>query len=780
VTAGLDTGERVQPDDVPRAPPERSAPDARLAAPAVAAWVTGALALGLSPARAVGVGVLLLALGLLALRQWGRRVGALVLAAAAASLAAGLRLTAADAGPVPDLAAEGAVVDATVTLTSDPVVREGPYGSVVVAEGRITTVTGRGATTRVRSPVVIFGDDEWIDVPLGGEVRTVGRLDTSDDARYAAVLVPSRIVEVVDGPAWWWRMSGYLRGGIAEGVATTPSDERALVPALVDGDDRAISDELAEAFRACGMTHLLAVSGTNLTLVLAFVVTLARWAGVRGYAQIAVGVAVTLGFIVLARPDPSVLRSAAMGVVAVAGLGAGGRRRGVRALAIAVIVLVLVDPWLTRSAGFVLSVLATGGILLLAPRWTRELSAWLPRPLAEAIAVPLSAQIACTPVVAAISGQVSLVAVAANMAAAPAVGPATVLGLVAGLLALVWEGLAHVVGWGAAAMAWWIIRIAERGASLPGAAMEWSTDVWGLVVLVALCVGIVVALPWLLRYRVAVVIGVVLVAAWVVQPFSPGWPPPGWVMVACDVGQGDALVLNAGDGSAVVVDSGPEPALVDKCLDDLDVETVALLVLTHSHADHIDGISGVSAGRPVGGLAVAPGALDDPAYADVAPWVKSNDVPVRELPYGSTGSVGDLTWRVLGPPPSAVDDAGGDEAVNDSSVVLAVRTSGVSLLLTGDVEAPAQAALLQWDARALRADVLKVPHHGSADQDPDFLSAVRPRLAIVSVGVDNDYGHPAPSTLDVLSDGGATVARTDESGDIAVVVRDGELTMMTR
>jgi competence protein ComEC len=164
----------------------------------------------------------------------------------------------------------------------------------------------------------------------------------------------------------------------------------------------------------------------------------------------------------------------------------------------------------------------------------------------------------------------------------------------------------------------------------------------------------------------------------------------------------------------------------------------------------------------------------------VATWAESNHVAVHQLPYGSSGSVGDLTWRVLGPPPTAVEDAGGDEAINDASVVLAVRTSGVSLLLTGDVEAPAQEALLQWGDRALRADVLKVPHHGSADQDPEFLSAVRPRLAIVSVGADNDYGHPAPSTLEALSAGGATVARTDQAGEIGVVVRDGELSMVTR
>ena len=760
---------------------DRPRTDARLAAPAVAAWVTGALTLGLSPTHAVGTGVVLLLVGLIVLRRWGRRLGAIVLAAAAAGLAAGLRLTAADAGPLPELARDGAVVDATLTITSDPVTREGRFGEFVVAEARVTEVTGRGTSTRVRSPVLVFGDAEWQELPLGATVVAVGRVDTSDDARYAAVFLPSRIVAVTGEPAWWWRLSGRLRAGVAEGVAMGPPDERALVPALVDGDDRAISAELAEEFRDCGLTHLLAVSGTNLTLVLAFVLTLSRWAGVRGYGQIAVGIVATAGFIVLARPDPSVLRSAAMGVVAIVGLGAGGRRRGLRALGVAVVVLVLVDPWLARSAGFTLSVVATAGILLLAPGWTRSLSTWLPRPLAEAMAVPLAAQLVCTPVVAAISGQVSLVAVVANMLAAPAVGPATVLGLVAGLVALFWTGLAHLIGWGAVGMAWWIIEIAHRGSSLPGASAEWSSGWAAVAALVVFCLVVGLALSRLLG-RPWVVAGCVVAAGvWIVQPGSPGWPPDDWVMVACDVGQGDALVLAAGQGSAIVVDTGPEPTLVDRCLDDLGVDTVALVVLTHPHADHVGGIDGVDEGRPVGGVAVAAGGIDDESFADVAAWVEDHDVPVHELAYGSTGSVGSVAWTVLGPTPTLAAAAdGSEEAVNDGSVVLSVRTAGVSLLLTGDVETPAQTALLAWGPAALHADVLKVPHHGSADQDPDFLRAVDPRLAVVSVGADNDYGHPAPETVDVLDDGGAAIVRTDESGDVAIVVRGGELTTVTR
>lgn len=756
---------------------DRSA-DARLAGPAVVAWAVAALMLGISAGRAMVVGIGLLTIGLALLSRGRRRWAAIVLAAAAAGLAAGLRLTAADAGPVPDLAAEAAVVDVTVTLTSDPIVRAGRFGDIVVAEARTVEISGRGSSARVRSPVLIVGDDEWQDLPLGAAVRTIGRLKPSDDRRHAAILLPTRIVEVVDEPAWWWRLSSHLRAGITEGVAAAPADERALVPALVDGDVRAISDELAEAFRDCGLTHLLAVSGTNLTLVLAFVLTIARWMGVRGYPQIGVAIVATAGFIVLARPDPSVLRSAAMGLVAIAGLGAGGRKRGVRALSIAVLALVLVDPWLARSAGFALSVMATGGILLLTPAWTRALASWMPRLLAEAVAVPLAAQLACTPVIALISGQVSLVAVVANLLAAPAVGPATVLGLVAGLVALVWEGPAHLIGWGAAGMAWWIIEIAERGSALPGASVGWSSDRSAVAVLVVVCVGIGVALTRLLWHRLAVIGGVVVLGLWIVQPSAPGWPPDEWIMVACDVGQGDALALNAGDGAAVVVDTGPEPALVDRCLDGLDVEVIPLVVLTHPHADHIGGIDGVGDGRPVGAVAVGPGASELPDYGSIVDWTDAHGIPLRELSTASTGSVGDLAWTVLGPDPTLVGAE--DSTFNDASVVLSVRIRGISALLTGDIEEPAQRALSAVDPTMLRADVVKVPHHGSADGDPDFLRTVAARLAVISVGADNSYGHPAPATLEALRAGGATIARTDESGDLAVVLRDGNLSVVTR
>ena len=259
----------------------------------------------------------------------------------------------------------------------------------------------------------------------------------------------------------------------------TGEGPRALVPALVDGDDARMPDELTEDFRTAGLTHLLAVSGTNLTLVVGSLLLLARWAGVRARGLVAVGVLGVVGFVLLARPEPSVLRAAAMGSVALVGMGSHGRRRGPRALGAAVLLLLLVDPWLAVSPGFALSALATAGILWLAPGWRDRLTRWLPRWVAEAISVPLAAQLACTPLVAAISGQVSLVAVVANLLAAPAVGPATVLGLAGGVVGLV---SATLGGWVAAPAAWcasWIIAVAVKGADLPVAAVAWSSGPLG-------------------------------------------------------------------------------------------------------------------------------------------------------------------------------------------------------------------------------------------------------------------------------------------------------------
>ena len=354
-------------------------------------------------------------------------------------------------------------------------------------------------------------------------------------------------------------------------------------------------------FRTAGLTHLVAVSGANLAIVTGFVLLLGRAVGLRGRTRIAVAALAMLGFVVLARPQPSVLRAAVMGGVALAALASGRRRRSLAALSATVVVLVLVDPWLARSFGFVLSVLATGALVTLAPGWVRRWrAAGLPSVAAHALAVPLAAQLVCGPVVVLLSEQVSLVAVPANILVAPAVAPATVLGVLATLASAVHPAVAVALAWLAGAFVWWIVRVATWSAALPSAAVGWPGSAGGAVVLAVATVAGVLLAPRLARHRLVAASVAVAVAALVVVPArSPGWPPPDWVLAVCDVGQGDALALSAGPGTAVVVDAGPDAVAVDRCLRRLGVDRVPL-VRPHPSARRPRGGAAGRAARPGG------------------------------------------------------------------------------------------------------------------------------------------------------------------------------------
>lgn len=761
-------------------------PDLRMPLLGAAAWA-GAL---LGSARGVPVPAVAGALGLgavvllvVARRSPARRplaaaVGLVLLAALAV---AGLRTHQVAHNPLADLGRERAVVSLDGTVASDPVLVTSGRTDQLMWRLRVSEVRGRGAVTSLVAPVLVLTGAEASAPALGSVIRLRGRLAPAEDEHLTALLLASGDPVVLSGPDVWWRGAAQVRRALRESVSHMPEAQRALVPALVVGDDAALPDDVETDFRTTGLTHLLAVSGTNLTLVVGFLLVIARWCRVRGRWLVVVGAAGVAGFVLLARTEPSVLRAAVMGTVALVGLGHDGRQRGLRALGVAVLALVLVDPALADSAGFVLSVLATAGILVLAPGMREALARWLPRWLAEAVAVPLAAQLACTPVVAAISGQVSLVAVAANVLVAPAVGPATVLGLAGGLLGLVPGPWGRGPGTLAALCVAWIIEVAERGADLPVAAVGWGTGATALVVLTAVVLGLALAAPRLLARPVTgIACSLVLVVAVLVRPGDLGWPPEGWVLVACDVGQGDALVVRAGPRSAVVVDAGPDPAAADACLDRLDVARVPLLVLTHFHADHVEGLAGVLEGRTVDDIVVTR-SLDPPTgVQDVLAASSAAGVVPRYAGHGTTAAYGPLTVQTLWPLPGpAVRGRGDGSSANDASVVLLAETEGVRILLTGDVEPPAQAVLARM-LPGLEVEVLKLPHHGSAHQDADWLSSLAPDLVLVSVGADNDYGHPATSALEPLSAGGAQVARTDLDGDLAVVVRDGAPHLATR
>jgi competence protein ComEC len=267
-----------------------------------------------------------------------------------------------------------------------------------------------------------------------------------------------------------------IRSRFREATAHLPADARGLVPALVIGDTSRSPADLTEAMLETGMSHLSAVSGSNVTLVLAAGLGLCQLVLVPRRLRPWIALAVLLGFVILARPEPSVIRAAVMGTVGLLGLSTSRRQAGIPALSGAVLALLVWDPWLSRSYGFALSTVATLGLLVLAQPWGAAISRRLhPRLswLGPVVAVPVAAQAVCAPLVVPLQGSVSLIAVPANLLAAPLVGPTTIAGVAAALISVVWVGGAALVAWLAALPALGIARVARMCAEVPYGNFGW-------------------------------------------------------------------------------------------------------------------------------------------------------------------------------------------------------------------------------------------------------------------------------------------------------------------
>ncbi|NLT56707.1 MAG: MBL fold metallo-hydrolase [Actinomycetales bacterium] len=814
------------------------------------AWAATASSAGVVAWWAVAVLSAALGLGLVVARGRNARWAGLLLTLAVASAVLAVTAVTLGARERTGLALHAddrATAEVLGRVTGDPrrlrPVRPGADRWAVTL--RVTRAVVRGEALRGRAEVTVLGGRELSSARAGATVRMVGRLaPTERGDRSVALLSAVGPPQRVEQPGLPWRVAERLRSGLRRACAGLPRDAAGLLPGLVVGDTGSLPVELEDDMRAVGLTHLTAVSGANLAIVSGAVLVLATAARAPRPVSLAAAGCSVAAFVVLARPEPSVLRAALMGGIALVGLARGRRGRGVSALAATTTGLLVVDPWLIRSFGFVLSVLATGGLLLLA----RPLSDRIPgpRPLALALAVPLAAQLACAPVQVLLQPAVSPVAVPANLLAAPAVPPATLCGVLAAALAPFQPWAAHLAARVGGFATSWIAGVAHRAAELPWATVPWPEGVRGAL---ALALAVVAVLGLLLaapprragttrqgdhgpgapgagrgaRAPATVLPALVLLAlvtGWLVSPALPRpdgrWPPPGWAVALCDVGQGTALAVRTGPGRAALVDVGPDPRRVTRCLRGLRVRALDLVALTHFHADHIRGLPGAISGRGTPPLLVSPFPEPATGSADVRRLAARHRIPVTEGHSGLRGGVAAdglrVTWEVLWPPGSSSPDGrslpGGlpyssrgttdpvgapgstaagtepEDGANDAGLVLRFEVTGpgaaMTLLALGDLELDGQDGLVATTAGALPADVVVVAHHGSARQRPRLYQRVRPRVALVPVGRGNGYGHPAPSALRMLSDLGSGIARTDAHGDVAVVARAGALAVVAR
>ena len=758
--------------------------DLRLVPTTACLWGTTLLAVRVPPAGAALLAVTAAAAALVAARRWRAVTAVLVAATAGIALAAGaaaVRGWAAEGSPLRSPGVVGRVVEVELRLSGDPGVLDGGVLSRVVSDATVTSLGGVGGSTRLDEDVLLFAPEAgWAELLPGQPVRAQVSVAAPRPGDTVVAVLSARGPPTTAGTVPWEQGAAHrLRTGLVEAAARVLDPQAAgLLPGLAVGDTSAADPVLEEDFRRAGLAHLTAVSGANVAIVIAAVLWPLRRRAVDPRLQAAVALAALLAFVVLVRPGASVVRAAAMGAVALWALAGGRPRAAVPTLAAAAGALLLVDPALAADAGFALSVAATAAIVLVGPSWSRALRTrgW-PAPVADALAISAAAGLATAPLVAALDGSVSLVALPANLLAAPAVPAATVLGLAAALASVLPGPAADLLVWGAGWPVRWLVSVAQRAAALPDATLDWPEGAAGAVVLTLLLTsgGLLLLLrPWWRRPALAALVALVLVG-WPLRRLSVGWPPSEPVVVACDVGQGDALVVPTTAGAGVLVDAGPDVGPVDRCLDRLGIDRLPLVLLSHLDADHVGGLAGALSGREVGTVATGTLAPDDDHAGDLDELVRSVGARRTVLLPGDRRTVGPAAFEVLAPERRrAVPGA----EPNDLSMVVRLTVRDLRVLFTGDLGAEAEQRLVRSGVD-LAADVLKVPHHGSGDADPEFLAATGAGVALISLGADNTYGHPAPRLLGWLRDAGIRVHRTDLEGDLAVTGSAGDWAVAT-
>ncbi len=729
-------------------------------------WAVGTAPLGIAGAVAVAA-----VLGVSAIGGAGRpRVAGLL------GLVAVLLVTAAAAGVREHARAGGELVaraDLGGAVTVEGAVVREPRRT---ARGWHTVVRVDdldGTPVRERAAATLDGP-----VPLGTVLRIDGTLrPVPDDGhgrwvarQHARVLLDVTDVRVLAEGGPLSRASEHVRDRVRH-AAERHGDVGGLLVGFVTGDTRLLSDHTAEAMRATGLTHLTAVSGSNVAIVIGGVLAVVYALGVGVRTRRGVVVVTIVWFAFVTRFEPSVLRAGTMALLLV-GVNIRGVARDARhALAGAVLLLVLVDPFVAGSLGLQLSATATAGVLVVAPIVRQRLARWVlfersrvTRRLSDVAAVTIGAQVAVVPLLLATFGEVPLASVPANVIAVPAAMFAAALSFVATVVAVVHvdaaSGLLWVAAWSARIVVWSAHRFADVGAVVD------VSRPWAVIALVAGCGWVVTRAPHVTRLFAGVTVVAVVAAS---VPTVGGWLPRSeFTVTAIDVGQADAFLVEA-PGARILVDAGAD-ATVARWLRSRGRRHLDVVVVTHPHLDHVGGVADVLRRVAVDAVWFRPQEADLPEVDDLFAVASERGVPVRVPRAGDVVTVGDLSVEVLHPPEGRPHRFERSE-LNDMSTVLRItHADGRRVLTTGDLERAGQARLLATSPRRLAAELVTVPHHGAATTDPAFLAASGASVALISAGTDNRHGHPHPDVLAVLERLGVEVRRTDLEGTVRVVV----------
>ncbi|KAM9862343.1 ComEC/Rec2 family competence protein [Leucobacter sp. BZR 635] len=810
-------------------PRDRAHGQWRLLAPAVGVWIVAAATIhtpgaGLILAAAAGAGGVAMSVVLMRSRARPRagalsRFGGVALVGCAALLVLGVRIDALErareAPALRDAEGSGRQVEALVRIAGYPAPIDGIGGEQRAwALGRLISVSGDVLPREVPVLLWLAGPPEASWYP-GAVVDLEGTLVRGPPEAQAAYEVR---VGAVSEPAprqglreWTGSVAAQLRTTLRESALGTAG--ATLVPGLAVGDTSLIDGELDRVMLAASLTHLTAVSGSNCALVITAISATARRLGAGRRVRVLLSATALGGFVVVVGPDASVQRAAIMAaVLLVSGYG-GKRSAALPALGLATFVLVIVNPWQAIQPGFALSVTATAGILL----WANPIDRWLrnrwkmPGVLALPLAVAVVAQAVCAPLLLLLQPGLPIGGVLANVLAAPAAPLGTGLGLLSLLLLPLSPWLGGLALWCAVWPARWIEAAGQVGAGLPGSRWYWPGGWPGALLLagVYVCLGVAALLAsrrqrpqhlprWLaptrergadrpgsssaavdvsllaIRAAAGAAAGIIIAVVAIVPITVRGGVPRDWAVVACDVGQGDAVLLRdpAQPDQVVLVDTGDDPDLLDSCLDLFGVRRISLLVLTHDHRDHVGALDRVLARADA---VLAPPAEDQSEQAvSLASRLGRAGVTVTVGAAGlrssgfSEGNAGNaeagLAWEVLGPPTAARH-----RDTNATSLLLRVRVAGLTVVLLGDSGETEQLRLVR-EYPGVTADIVKVAHHGSRDQAAGLYEQLQAKLALISVGEGNRYGHPTPALLEILGRTGTEVLRTDDLGSIAVRV----------